>query len=75
MLYSSFSRSMVVVIVVFVCGVGWGFWGLVLEPVQKRVHPISQRRVVTGRSTSIPALLRTRMFLGTFKIMPEMSLA
>jgi hypothetical protein len=33
-LYSSFSRSMVVVIVVFVCGVGLGFWGLVLEPVQ-----------------------------------------
>ena len=71
MLYSSFSRSMVVVIVVFVCGVGRGFWGLVLKSVQQRIHPISQKRVVRGRSTSITALLRTRMFLGIFKIMPE----
>lgn len=33
-LYSSFSRSMVVVIVVFVWVLGFGFLGLVLEPVQ-----------------------------------------
>jgi hypothetical protein len=33
-LYSSFSRNMVVVMVVFVWWVGLGFWGLVLEPVQ-----------------------------------------
>jgi hypothetical protein len=48
---------------------------LVLEPAQKRVHPISQKRVVTGRSVKITALLRMRKFLGRFKIMPEWSLA
>jgi hypothetical protein len=74
-LYSSFSRSMAVVIVVFVCGVGLGFWGLVLEPVQERVHPISQRGIVTGRSINMMALLRMRIFLGRFKVMPVWSLA
>jgi len=59
-----------VVIVVFVCGVGLGFWGLVLEPVQKRVHPISQRRIVTGMSISMTALLRMRTFLARFRIVP-----
>jgi hypothetical protein len=52
---------------------GFGCW--FLEPVQKRVHPISQRKIVTGMSIRIIALLRTRMFLGRFNIMPGSNLA
>jgi len=52
---------------------GFGCW--FLEPVQKRVHPISQRKIVTGMSIRITALLRTRMFLGRFKMMPDWNLA
>jgi hypothetical protein len=52
---------------------GFGCW--FLEPVQKRVHPISQRKIVTGMSIRITALLRTRMFLGRFNIMPGSNLA
>ena len=63
------------VIEVFVSAVGLGFGGLFLEPVQKRVHPISQRKMVTGRSIRMMALLRTRMFLGKFKMMPDWSSA
>jgi hypothetical protein len=66
---------MVVVIVVCVSAVGLGVEGWFLEPVQKRVQPISQRKIVMGMSIRITALLRTRMFLGRFKIMPDLNLA
>jgi hypothetical protein len=66
---------MVVVIVACVSAVGLGVEGRFLEPVQKRVHPISQRKIVMGMSIRITALLRTRMFLGRFKIMPDSDLA
>jgi hypothetical protein len=39
--------------------------------VAKSVHPISQRRIMTGSSIRMIVLLRTRRFLGMFKIMPE----
>ena len=51
-----------------------GVCGLACEPVQKRVHPISQRRIVTGRRSSITALLCMRMFLGRLKLMPDYGL-
>ena len=63
------------VIVVCVSAVGLGVGGWFLEPVQKRVHPISQRKIVTGMSIRMTALLRTRMFLGRFKMMPVLDLA
>ena len=63
------------VIVVCVSAVGLGVGGWFLEPVQKRVHPISQRKIVTGMSIRITALLRTRMFLGRFKMMPGWNLS
>ena len=62
-------------IVACVSAVGLGVVGWFLEPVQKRVHPISQRKIVTGMSIRITALLCTRMFLGRFKIMPDSNLA
>ena len=62
------------VIVLCVSAVGLGVGGWFLEPVQKRVQPISQRKIVTGRSSRITALLRTRMFLGRLKLMPDYSL-
>lgn len=58
------------VIAVSVCGVGLGFWGLVLVPLYMRVHPISQRRIVTGMSISMTALLCMRTFFVRFKIVP-----
>ena len=63
------------VIVVCVSAVGLGVGSCFLEPVQKRVHPISQRKIVTGMSIRMTALLRTRMFLGRFKMMPDSNLA
>ena len=59
------------VIVVCVSAVGLGVGGWFLEPVQKRVHPISQRKIVTGRSSRITALLCARMFFGRVKFMPD----
>jgi len=64
------SRSMAVVIGVFVSLVCSGFCGLLWELVQKRLHPISQKKIVAGRSTRMIALLRTRMFVGSLKMMP-----
>jgi len=65
------SRSMAVVIDVFVSVVCSGFCGLSRELVQKRLHPTSQMKIVTGRSIRMTALLRTRMFVGSLKIMPD----
>ena len=65
------SRSMAVVIGVFVSVVGSGFCGLFWELVQKRLHPISQKKIVTGRSIRMIALLRMRMFVGSLKMMPD----
>ena len=65
------SRSMAVVIGVFVSLVCSGFCGLFWELVQKRLHPISQKKIVTGRSIRMIALLRTRMFVGSLKMMPD----
>ena len=65
------SRSMAVVIGVFVSVVCSGFCGLFWELVQKRLHPISQKKIVTGRSIRMIALLRTRMFVGSLKMMPD----
>ena len=45
------------------------FWG----PVQKRLHPISHSRIVMGISSRMIALLRTRVFLGSVKIMYDYS--
>jgi hypothetical protein len=54
---------------------GLGFWGLFLEPVQKRIHPSSPRKIVAGRSIRITVLLRTCMRLGRFKMMPVLDFA
>jgi len=59
------------VIVVRVSAAGSGVEDSFLEPVQKRVHPISQRKIVIGRSIRMTALLRTRMFVGSLKMMPD----
>jgi hypothetical protein len=69
-----FSRSTAVVIGVFASVVGSGFCGLLWELVQKRLHPISQKKIVAGRSTRMIALLRTRMFVGSLKVMPDHNL-
>jgi hypothetical protein len=47
--------------------------GLFWEPVQKRIHPISDRHIVIGRRNRMTAFLRARMFLGRVKIMPGYS--
>jgi hypothetical protein len=65
------SRSTAVVIGVFASVVGSGLCGLLWELVQKRLHPISQKKIVAGRSTRMIALLRTRMFVGSLKMMPD----
>ena len=65
------SRSTAVVISVFASVVGSGLCGLLWELVQKRLHPISQKKIVAGRSTRMIALLRTRMFVGSLKMMPD----
>lgn len=69
------SRSTAVVIGVFASVVGSGLCGLLWELVQKRLHPISQKKIVAGRSTRLIALLRTRMFVGSLKMMPDRNLA
>lgn len=61
---------MPVVIDMSVSVVDLGFRGLSWELVQKRLHPISQKKIVIGRSIRMIALLRTRMFLGSLKMMP-----
>lgn len=53
----------------------FGFCGVFREPVQKRLHPISQSRIMTGRRVRMTALLRTFMFLGRFKTMPDVNFA
>jgi hypothetical protein len=68
------SRSMAVVIGVFVSLVCSGFCGLFWELAQKRLHPISQKKIVTGRSIRMIALLRTRMFVGSLKMTPDYNL-
>ena len=45
--------------------------GVFREPMVKRVHPVSQMKIMTGRSIVMTALLRMRTFLGWFKIVPE----
>jgi hypothetical protein len=65
---------MAVVIGVFVSVVCSGFCGLFWELVQKRLHPISQKKIVTGKSIRMIALLRTRMFVGSLKMMPDYNL-
>jgi hypothetical protein len=63
-----------VVIGVSASAVGLGLRGLFWELVQKRLHPISQRKIVAGRSTRMIALLRTRMLVGSLKTMPDYNL-
>ena len=65
------SRSTAVVIDVFVSVVCSGFCGLSRELVQKRLHPTSQKKIAAGRNTRMIALLRTRMFVGSLKMMPD----
>jgi hypothetical protein len=60
---------MPVVIGGFVSAAALVIRGLFREPVQKRIHPTSDRHIVIGRRNRMTALLRTRIFLGRVKIM------